>query len=160
MFIYTKILVATDGSDDAMRATLKAKSFQEKWNSEIVIFHSIEHSILEYVSYPHLPLLGTYGSYTSTMVSRTQNELAKITKGEQILEEAETMFDKTSGPIETRLIKDEAPEDYIERIVKEENFDLVILGCKGHHSKFKQIIMGTVAQKALNNALCDVLVVR
>ncbi|MHA1489684.1 MAG: universal stress protein [Promethearchaeota archaeon] len=43
--------------------------------------------------------------------------------------------------------------------MKDENFDLVILGGKGQHSKIGAIL-GTVSTHVVNNADCDVLVIR
>ena len=62
--------------------------------------------------------------------------------------------------VETRLIYNTMPEDYIKKIVKEEEFDLVILGCKGDHSKLRRTFLGTVPDKVINEAPCDVLIVR
>ena len=44
--------------------------------------------------------------------------------------------------------------------MKEEGFDLVVIGTKGIHSKLRQILLGSVAQRVVKNAPCDVLVVR
>jgi nucleotide-binding universal stress UspA family protein len=62
--------------------------------------------------------------------------------------------------VETRLIEDLSPSEYITKIVNEENFDLVVIGSKGHHSKIKEIFLGTVSSHVLKNASCDVLIVR
>lgn len=45
-------------------------------------------------------------------------------------------------------------------MVEEENFDLVVLGDQGQHSKLERIFLGTVAEGIVNNAQCDVLIVR
>ncbi len=45
-------------------------------------------------------------------------------------------------------------------MTEEENFDLVILGCRGKHSKLKRTFLGTIPDKVINNAPCDVLIVR
>ncbi len=44
--------------------------------------------------------------------------------------------------------------------MEEENFDLIVLGSKGEHSKLEQIFSGTIAQKVVNDVPCDVLIVR
>ena len=91
-------------------------------------------------------------------VTCIKDENKKI--GKKILDDTKDIFAKANKAIETRLIKDEDPEDYIMRIVEEEDFDLVALGSKGEHSRLKEIFMGSIAQKVLNDASCDVLVVR
>ena len=44
--------------------------------------------------------------------------------------------------------------------MKEENFDLVVLGAKGHHSKIKEILLGTVLTKVVKCVQCDILIVK
>ena len=85
---------------------------------------------------------------------------AKITKAKKLMKKTKELFKGTIIPVETRVIEDEEPEDYIIRVAEEEGFDLVALGCRGEHSKLKRMIMGTIATKVLNEAPCDVLVVR
>lgn len=80
--------------------------------------------------------------------------------GKIILEETKKMFEAEKLAVETRLIRDKSPGDYIIKVVKDEGFDLVVLGCKGHHSKLREVFIGTVAEKSLNRAACDVLIVR
>jgi len=80
--------------------------------------------------------------------------------GKKILEKTNKLFGENNIDIETRLITDEKPEDYIEKVVEKENIDLVVLGSKGEHSKLEQIFSGTIAQKVLNDVPCDVLIVR
>jgi nucleotide-binding universal stress UspA family protein len=71
----------------------------------------------------------------------------------------ERLFEEAGAPIDTRVIFDKEPDDYIKEQVKEEEFDLVILGCKGEHSTIKRVI-GTVPEKVLNDVACDVLIAR
>jgi len=98
--------------------------------------------------------------YIDSAVDYTKIKVEYRDAANKVLSETERMFTGGFGTLETRLIEDENPEDYIERITEEESFDLVVLGCKGEHSKLKTIFLGSVATKALNNAACDVLVVR
>jgi nucleotide-binding universal stress UspA family protein len=56
-------------------------------------------------------------------------------------------------------VEDMKPEKYIIDKIKEEKFDLVVLGGKGQHSKIESLL-GTVSTHVVNNAHCDVLIVR
>ena len=157
--MYEKILLATDGSDDALRAAGRALELQKKWNSKVVIFYSIEHHLFSenvVLAGPLTPV----GQYSVPVIDPVEIKVEYREKGKEVLEETEKMFAGGIGTVETRLIEDEDPEDYIKRITREENFDLVVLGCKGEHSKLKNIFLGSVATKALNDAACDVLIVR
>ena len=80
--------------------------------------------------------------------------------GTRLLNKTKSMFGESKSSVETRLIENEPPEDYIRRIVEEENFDLVILGSRGQHSKVKKVLLGTVSSKVSKNAPCDVLIVK
>lgn len=151
IIIYKKILLAIDGSDHANNAAKQVAEFQKKWNSKVVIFHSIKLDRLPSEVYPDFKFLASiYSNF---------EELCKEA-GKHLLDKTKKKFDEAQSSIETRLIEDEAPEDYIKNIVKEENFDLVVLGAKGHHSKIKEILLGTVLTKVVKCVQCDILIVK
>ena len=149
--IYKKILLAIDGSLHSNNAAVQVTEFQQKWDNKVVIFHSIKH---------HKIPMGL-SSNESIPINLYQN-LEEVSKkgGEQLLDKTKEIFTKVGLSVETRLIEDEEPEVYIRRIVEEENFDLVVLGAKGHHSKLKEILLGTVSTKVSKSAPCDVLIVK
>ncbi len=78
----------------------------------------------------------------------------------KILRSKQKIFDNKELAIESRLIEDEYPYEYINRIIKEEQFDLVVIGIKGSHSKIREVIIGSIAQKVVKNTPCDVLVIK
>ena len=125
---------------------------------EIVAFHSIEHH-----KFPkYMPIMvpsGFGGRYMVPAVDyrKIQEEYRK--HGEEILEKTKQMFEEKNIKIETRLIDDEKPEDYIKNTVEEENFDLVALGNTGEHSKLGEFLLGTVTQEVVKAAPCDILVI-
>lgn len=116
-----------------------------------MIFHSIKHHKLPKSLYPD--------AFLPVEIYRNIEEVSKKA-GEILLEKTKKVFDKSQFPAETRLIEEESPEEYITWIVEKENFDLVVLGSKGHHSKIKEVLLGTVSTKVVKNAQCDVLVVK
>ena len=149
--IYKKILFATDGSIHSNIAAEKIVEFQKDWNCKVVIFHSMKHH-----------------RYFSTLCSdknpiaidyRYRKEVRKEL-GKEILETTKKIFDNAHIPVDLRLIEDEEPKDYIEKVVKGEDFDLVVLGCNRHHSKLKKKSQGTASTKILKHAPCDVLIIR
>lgn len=151
VIIYKKILLATDGSFHANNAAEQVAEFQKKWNCKVVIFHSIKHHKIPLGFFPNesLPL----------EVYRDIEEVSKKT-AEQLLNKTKEIVNITGSSVETRLIEDEEPEVYIRRIVEEENFDLVVLGSKGKHSKLEEILLGTVSKKVVKSTPCDVLIVK
>ena len=151
-------MLASDGSDDAVRATKRVIELQKQINCKVVVFNSIEHHIIPKV-------LPTIPFFNVKPYAIPDYDYAKIlaeyeNAGKKILEETKKMFDAEKLNVETQLIKGKSPGDYIIKMVKEEGFDLVVLGCKGHHSKLREVFIGTVAEKTLNHAACDVLIVR
>ena len=125
---------------------------------EIVAFHSIEHH-----KFPkYMPIMvpsGFGGRYTVPAVDYRKIQEEYRHHGEEILEKTEEIFEKEKIEIETRLIDDEKPEDYINKIVDEEHFDLVALGNTGEHSKLGELLLGSVTQEIVKAAPCDILVI-
>lgn len=149
--LYKKILLATDGSDHAHNAAKKAVEFQKIWDSEVVVIHSIKDNRVPSELYPNIDTL--YEKYSS--IEEVYQEA-----GERLLNKTKKMFGENQSSVEIRLIEKESPEDYIRRVVEQENFDLVILGSRGQHSKVKNVLLGTVSSKVSKNAPCDVLIVK
>lgn len=157
--MYKKVLLAVDGSDNAKRAAQKVLELKKVVDCEVVAFFSTRHRMVP----PRIPTAVPIGNtYNYTIPTEAYNEIreAYIQRGETILKQTKEIFEKEDLPLATRLIKDENPAKYIERIVKEEGFDVVALGCKGQHSKVEELLLGTVSEKVLNKAPCDVLIVR
>jgi nucleotide-binding universal stress UspA family protein len=154
--MYSKILIALDKSDDARRAAERVIEIAKNSNSKVVLFHSIEHRISDLLP----PISVSVGLHSSQMVMYEDLREERRIEGKKLLDETIKMFERENISTESRLITSESPEDYITRIVDEEGFDLVVLGCKGEHSFAKRVLMGTIPQIALNRASCDVLIVR
>jgi nucleotide-binding universal stress UspA family protein len=143
--------VGTDGSLHANNAAERAAQFQQEWKSEIFIFHSINHHKLPPTIIPDKKI--------PQEVIQNIEELSREA-GKELLKKTEKMFDNSISSVETRLIEDLSPDEYIFKVVEKENFDLVIIGTKGHHSKVKEIFLGTVSTQVSKKAPCDVLIVR
>jgi len=148
--IYKKILVGVDESEDAIRAAKKALEYQKPNNAEVVVFHSVVHKLSE-VNPSFIPNDSAGITYTIHQDF--------VNAGKEVLKKVEEMFKEGNGTVETRMIYDKEPQSYIIEAVEKEGFDLVVLGVSGKHSKLKRMI-GTIPGKVINDASCDVLVVR
>lgn len=152
--IYKKILLAIDPSENAKRAAERVIKIQRKWNSEVIAFYSIKHRMIpQRLSVE--PMEYEIPTPVYTDIQKTYER-----HGEHILAEIEDMFREENLSVETRLIKGKGAKEYAVKVVEEGNFDLVVLGDQGQHSKLERIFLGTVAEGIVNNAPCDVLVVR
>ena len=149
--IYNKILFSTNGSIHANNAAKRVIEFQKIWSSNVVIIHSIKDNRVPSELYPNVETL--YSKYSS--IEEVYKEA-----GNRLLNSAKSLYGSNQSFVETRLIEKEGPADYIKRIVAEENFDLVVLGSRGQHSKIKKALLGTVSTKVVKNAPCDVLIVK
>ncbi|MFX1504681.1 MAG: universal stress protein [Promethearchaeota archaeon] len=150
--MYKRVLLCVDGSEEAYKAINKIIEFSKIWNCKIVAFHSIEHHMV-------IPAFTIFGQAPSPIESydMVHDDYEKL--GKQIIKETKLIFKKAGVPIEARLIDDIKPEKYAVESVKEEKFDLIVLGSRGHHSKL-DLVLGTVATYIVNNANCDVLIIR
>ena len=78
----------------------------------------------------------------------------------KVFAEIKRIFEEANLSVETRLITDQDPEDYIINIVEKENINLVVLGYSGKHGIIKRRILGSIPTQVMNNVACDVLVVK
>jgi len=127
-----------------MRAAKRAIEIQKDFGGEVVAFHSVLHNL----------------SKKSPESDSGSIHEDKVDEGKNILYKIEELFKEVSLSVETRLILDIPPVEYIKNTVEKEGFNLVILGSKGKHKKLKRALLGSIPSKVTNNVLCDVLVVR
>jgi nucleotide-binding universal stress UspA family protein len=155
VFLYKNILLAIDDSTHSNKAIEKVIDLQKIWNCRVVMFHSIKHPTKLLLA--NIAVAAGSGSYyinESAILDEYKEE------GDKILRTKQKIFTRKDLTVETRLITDEQPDEYIKRVVKEEQFDLVVIGTRGSHSKIKQVIIGSVAQKVVKHPPCDILIVR
>jgi len=151
--MYKKILLGVDNSDLSMKVVEKAIELYKRDNSEIVIFHSVIQKLGD--------LSPTFGQPVNPAVNITYDlHHDRIKQAEKLLKDIEAKFEKENVPVETRLELYIGPQYYIEKQVEEEDFDLVLLGCNGEHSKLRRTFSGTVPEHVLNNAKSDVLIIK
>jgi nucleotide-binding universal stress UspA family protein len=177
--IYEKVLIAMDNSNNAFNAARKVVEMVKELKPkrpdklddnerkyvksndlpDIIAFHSSEHhSFLEKIP---IGVSSSFGAgYPIPSVDYDKIKEEYKLHGQNILKKTEKLFERENIDIETKLITDEKPEDYIEKVVEDENIDLVVLGSKGEHSKIEQFFSGSIAQKVVNNVPCDILIVR
>jgi nucleotide-binding universal stress UspA family protein len=80
--------------------------------------------------------------------------------GKKVFTRIEKLFEEADISIETRLIQDKEPEDYIKDTVESENINLVVLGYSGDHGIIKRRVLGSIPTQVMNNVLCDILIVK
>ena len=154
--MYKKILLAIDNTADSKRAIEKVISLQKQFQSRVSVFHTISTHVMPITNVGIMNL----NYYPSRMQSTTEIVNSRRTAGEKLLQKTAKMFKEQAAPVDLRLIEDESPDDYILEAIEKEKFDLIVLGCEGHHSKLRRVLSDTVPDKVLNTAPVDVLIIR
>ena len=142
----TRILLATDGSEEAELAALRAVDIAEKTDSELHVVHvGVVPIFLQ--SYP-----GTLGYYGKLY--------------EQIEEVSRELLRKQSGRVKaaggtvagTHLRMGEVALEIV-ALAEELQADLIVMGCRGLGG-VRRALMGSVSDSVVRHAHCPVLVVR
>jgi len=138
--MFKKILIATDGSDNAMRAAQKGRDIASCMKSEVTL---------------------VYAAYVPAMYAddlRTEIRDGLREDGRRILDAAASLF-KGSGIEPLReLLFDEKAEDGILRLVQERGYDLMIVGSRGLDAAGRKAL-GSTSMRVVEQATCPVLVV-
>jgi nucleotide-binding universal stress UspA family protein len=138
---------------------MKAIELQKTIKGKVIVFHSVEHHAEPGGMY----MAPSYGvphvySISSPDLQRIKEVYEK--NAQAIIDRAEEIFMEQGLEVETRLVYAHDPVSYIKEMVEKENVDLIIIGSKGTHSLFEEILLGSVADKVLRHVRCDVLVIR
>ena len=139
-----KILVATDGSENAKKALLKARTLAEALGAEVDILHVVKEIIIN----PYVP--------AKYYMLPTEDELKKL--GKKIMENSLELFKDFDGKVNS-ICEVGEPADVIIDQAEKEDYDLLIMGSRGL-SSFSRAMLGSVSQKVLNHVRASVLIVK
>jgi nucleotide-binding universal stress UspA family protein len=142
----TRILLATDGSQEAELATRRAADLARSANSELhVAYVGVIPSFL--VSYP-----GTLG-YDGKLYEQLEEESRELLRKESWRVKAAGCAVAGAhlrmGPVDLEIVA----------LAKELEADLIVMGCRGHRG-IRRAIEGSVSDRVIRHAPCPVLVVR
>jgi len=177
--MYKKILVGVDGSLHGEKALETAVNIAQVLQSDLFVFHSIRHHIqlgffpiTGFFPRQQNPARDEFGvedyvyQLNASGYDFTEDRFEKmyLESGRQIIESAKNLVNsmavKLDGTVTYNLETILTPEEYAEKFAKDKNIDLIVLGCIGHHSRTRNILLGIVATKISNIAPCSVLLVR
>jgi nucleotide-binding universal stress UspA family protein len=149
---YQKILIPTDGSDEAKYAAIRGLALAKLLGSQVTAVHVLEH--------PHY--LGEALSL-GEMIPMESPEMKEsdMYKGLERMAENTVNFVKEEGEkigidVTTRIIEGHAADEIV-KLSKE--FDLIVLSALGR-SCVTDLLMGGVADKVTRHAKCPILIVR
>ena len=138
--MFSRILVAIDGSESAKKAFEESIYLAQKCNSKLDLVHVVSCE------------LGGDSATTFELIGELR------TKAEKMLDEYKIQAAQNNVPIETMVIQG-VPAQVITEFAKTKRHDLIIMGTRGK-SAFQELLIGSVSQKVMHHASCPVMVVR
>jgi nucleotide-binding universal stress UspA family protein len=142
----TRILLATDGSEEAELAALRAVDIAEKTDSELHVVHvGVVPRFLE--SYP-----GVLG-YERRQYEQIEEE------SWQRLRELSWRVKVAGGTVAGAHLRMGKVDLEIVGLAKELGVGLIVMGCRGHRG-IRRAIEGSISNGVIRHAPCPVLVVR
>jgi nucleotide-binding universal stress UspA family protein len=142
----TRILLATDGSEEARLAALRAVDIAENTDSELHMVHvGVIPTFLE--SYP-----GTLG-YDGKLYEQIEEE------SRELLRKLSWQVEAAGGAVAGAHLRMGMVALEIVALAKELGVDLIVMGCRGHRG-IRRAIEGSISDAVIRRAPCPVLVVR
>jgi nucleotide-binding universal stress UspA family protein len=145
----TKILLATDASEDAQQAAQMASDLANVSGSELHVLHIgnlRDFHIAPGAEQTFAPRSGSYGEIQE--------------KAEKTLEEAVRQVEEAGGTVAESHVRLGDPDDEILRFCDEQgDVGLIVMGSRGL-GPIKRRLMGSVSESVVRHAHCPVLVAR
>jgi nucleotide-binding universal stress UspA family protein len=142
--MFSKILLAVDGSHAALEAARAAGALAQKFGAEVIVLHVYQ------VPTVYSPLAG------SIALPQVPDNIKHIQ--EAIVERAGKELEQ-QGVAFTSLCETGHPVDKIVSIAEAQSADVIVMGSRGR-SQWKSLLLGSVADGVLHHAHCPVLIVR
>ena len=136
-----KILVATDGSEQAMKAVQKGLEMAQKEGAQVTLMSVAYFSKDDFDDMP------------PNIQDKLEAQAAIAIKN------AKSVFEAQKVPVETVLEAGVVPANNILKRALEGNYDLILIGSAGL-TGIKRAIMGSTAAKVVAQAPCSVMVIR
>jgi nucleotide-binding universal stress UspA family protein len=148
--ILKKILVPVDGSHSCLHAKMLASSIAKKFNSKVTVVHVVSHEFM------HPELKAQYRLPHSILHKIDE---AYLQAGKKILRTAEELFREAGIAVDARLVTHEDPAEFVLELVKDEKYDLVVIGNRAE-TQSERYSLGSVTEKVARHAECPVLIVK
>jgi len=144
--MFSRILVAVDGSPFAERALAQAVDLSKKYDSQLTVVHVVLRRFYA-VTPSEAGVLAT-----TVFVKEMESE------GKKIISKSEE-FVKASGVAYKCKLLQGVPADEIVRLAQAEKVDLIVLGSRGL-TEVRAFLLGSVSDKVTHHAKCPILIVK
>ncbi|WP_273126396.1 universal stress protein [Metabacillus sp. HB246100] len=139
--MFKKILLATDGSDHALRAAIKASDIAKLTSdAKITVVYVID------------------GTQSKSDVLSTEDKEALYEKRQRKLRPTEEMLQEVGVLYEVKVLKGE-PGPEIVHFANQEQYDLVVIGSRGLNA-LQEMVLGSVSHKVAKRVECPVMIVK
>jgi nucleotide-binding universal stress UspA family protein len=145
--IFSKILIAIDGSDASMDAADYAISISKQYNAELYALHVIHPADVD--------LFGATGE----MSAAAYHTINMNKEAQKYLDNVKLKASEKNIQIKTETIASTNTAGGIVDYAEDKDIDLIVIGTRGK-SGFKKMLLGSVASKVVTYAHCPVLVVK
>jgi nucleotide-binding universal stress UspA family protein len=145
--VFTRILVATDGSQSSLRAAKYAVRLARRYQAELIVVSVIQRPSRTHMKHPAAARLERYYKYASR-------------NAEQWIDKVKPLAESLGVNVTSRVLQGatsivKAITDY----AANEKVDLIVVGRRGTGG-FKRLLLGSVSNGVVNHAASPVLVVR
>ena len=151
LFPLQKVLVSTDGSDNANRAVQAAATLAKQNSAELLIIHVVSEAIpAQYAPIGINTPVADYTNYFKTIEEQ----------GRSLVNQAVESAKRTASNVRGEVLRTiSSTVEAIVEISEKEHADLIVVGTRGLGG-FKKLLLGSVSSGILSHAHCSVLVVR
>jgi nucleotide-binding universal stress UspA family protein len=127
-----------------------ALSLAKKFNSHVTVVHVVTHEFMH-------PELKAQYKLPPSIMEKVDNTY--LDAGKKIIRMAEEMFTEAGIDVDARLLKSEDPAEVVLKLVKDENFGLVVIGNRAE-TQAELHSLGSVTEKVARYAECPVLIIK
>jgi nucleotide-binding universal stress UspA family protein len=142
--MFTNILLATDGSDCALKAARSAATLAKQFGGKLTVLN-VYQPTPTYVALGEPPTIGM----DPDMIDDVQKA---------VVDHTAAVVDETGAP-HAACTAIGYPAEEIVRVAEELHCDLIVVGSRGH-SMFQSLLLGSTSDRVLHHAHCPVLVVK
>ncbi len=141
----TKILLATDGSEEAQLAATTAADLAQRTNSEL-------HVVTVGPDLPYYELLEHPADFED--VVHEQRRGAK-----EVLEQQVKRIEESGATVNERYLREGRADEEIVIVAEEIGAGLIVMGSRGH-GRLRRALLGSVTDAVVRHAHCPVTIVR
>lgn len=153
----TRILLATDGSEDAAHATQAAVELSKISSSELHVVYVGEDAYSATLTYPEATEPGWVGQEDPALIEEQERRFEQMAR--RVLDAEVEKVQAVGGTVVQAHLRMGTPAAEITDLAEDLGAGLVVVGSRGLGG-IRRALMGSVSDSVVRHAHCPVLVVR